>query len=671
MKLANETRNIETNVTGEVIKMGFAEGAQAKLQELLSGVYDDPEMALIRELATNGRDSHIAAGNDAPIEVETPSALRPLLIIRDFGVGLDAEDIKLIYSQYGASTKDQSDDEAGMFGIGCKAPLTYTDQFTLVGRKCGIQTTVSIARGTDGGTMTIQNECPTNEPNGVEIQIAAERGNDFANKAAELFRFWEEGTVLVNGKPPERVTGTEVGDSFLIVEDDDMESDYIVQGNVPYPTDIILPGSDDGYGRRRNRYSDHHIVARVPMGTVMPTPSRESLVDNNRNTAALEKAGAEFASLLLASLNKHVEAADDKPDALKRAVEARDQASTYRLRDVTFTYKGEEVPSEIKMPQKPNASGLSRDMNTMLRIGHRLSSPGRQYSSVGARELVSQGDPVCLTNYKPEKMAKPQREKLEVYLAKVTKLSEVPSQVIGVRDLSLPMSDWYKPAAVIDWDDVKKWRDPDAPKIARAGGGKTKGTYPGYVDGCFTEEIDPENSPKVAWRESNKYGLRNHADNMQGLAGDDEHIVLLELASNRVAKFQREFPKCLSLEDWMKARADAWGKTLTADEKKALALEDSELIHELDPEKLPAKWRPHVKLARLRKELQGGEKAQQHNRLRGRVGHILPNVETTEQAMMDALPLLSLLGSSYRYHDLSPDALAHIHTYINAVETKE
>ena len=73
-------------------------------------LYSDPELAVIREYSTNAFDAHIEAGVTRPIEITTPTHLCPFFKVRDYGFGLDVEDIREIYSQYGASTKRESDD---------------------------------------------------------------------------------------------------------------------------------------------------------------------------------------------------------------------------------------------------------------------------------------------------------------------------------------------------------------------------------------------------------------------------------------------------------------------------------------------------------------------------------------------------------------------------------
>src|SRR6185436_6194088 len=193
MKPDTRVLDVESTIVGDVIEMSIDEDSVPFIMSMMTDVYSDPDMAVVREYATNGRDSHIEAGIDRPIEITLPSELSMSLRIRDFGIGLDAEGIHKIYSKYGRSTKRGSDEATGVLGIGCKSALTYTDQFTLSGIKDGIRTEVIVSRNAlGGGSMTIPVTYPTDDEDGVEVVIPAKRINDFARKADQLFRFWPE-----------------------------------------------------------------------------------------------------------------------------------------------------------------------------------------------------------------------------------------------------------------------------------------------------------------------------------------------------------------------------------------------------------------------------------------------------------------------------------------------
>jgi hypothetical protein len=126
------TTTLESTMTPEAtIGMTIDEGAMAHIMSVLTDLYSDPIAAVIREYSTNGYDAHVEAGITRPIEVNLPSVYAQTFTVRDYGLGLDLDDLYRIYSRYGASTKRESNDVVGMLGLGCKSGLTFTNQFSM------------------------------------------------------------------------------------------------------------------------------------------------------------------------------------------------------------------------------------------------------------------------------------------------------------------------------------------------------------------------------------------------------------------------------------------------------------------------------------------------------------------------------------------------------------
>lgn len=259
-----------------------------KIMTLLTDVYSDPAAAVIREYSTNAWDSHIQVGNTAPIEISTPNGLSPFFRVRDYGMGMSYEDLENIYSQYATTTKDKSDSYNGMLGIGSKSGLTFTQQFTLISVHNGLKISVSISRTENGtGELEVVDTRATDEPNGVEIVIPVTDTNGFNEKVKHFFKFWKPGTVLVDQSQPEFIGDSEDAswiDDDIIVMKNGRSQDYIVMGNVAYPTDKL-------------QFSEFHrrtygVVAFVEMGAIQFPPSRESLHYTTRTLAVVEKVRA-------------------------------------------------------------------------------------------------------------------------------------------------------------------------------------------------------------------------------------------------------------------------------------------------------------------------------------------------------------------------------------------
>src|SRR5688500_12467525 len=98
--------------------MTFDENAISHLMSVLTDLYSDPELAVIREYATNAWDSHISAGNTDPIQITLPNPMNPMFTIQDFGVGLSVDELTNHLTKYGWSSKRDNDDEVGMLGLG-------------------------------------------------------------------------------------------------------------------------------------------------------------------------------------------------------------------------------------------------------------------------------------------------------------------------------------------------------------------------------------------------------------------------------------------------------------------------------------------------------------------------------------------------------------------------
>lgn len=125
----------EVHVSGVLASasFGFARGNEAHIAQLLrDNIYTDKPLAVLREYSSNGWDANRDAGRgDVPLTVVLPTDLESSLIIRDCGPGLCEEDIYTVYTQYGASTKRDTNDAVGMLGIGSKSGFAYNDSFTI------------------------------------------------------------------------------------------------------------------------------------------------------------------------------------------------------------------------------------------------------------------------------------------------------------------------------------------------------------------------------------------------------------------------------------------------------------------------------------------------------------------------------------------------------------
>lgn len=314
MAIPNET--IEIAHVGDKPKESFRAGMRAEdfphLANLLINLYSRPVEAVLREYSTNALDSHIDAGVTRPIEVTLPTSARPELKIQDFGLGLSVDDLRDIYSMYGRSTKRDSNAATGQLGLGCKSGLTYCDTFGITSVRNGVKIAAESTKDEHGiGVINIIDTKATDEPNGVTITIpvGAFDIGQFERAAEHLFQFWDEGTVLVNGEAPEipdwRKRSLVLDDEnslFIVPTDSNLDSSYVVMGNVAYDArDAYVEHANGGRSYRRFVYFANH-------GDVDFPPSRETL----HMTPHTKETLSELRDYISERFDVHLEAALDE-----------------------------------------------------------------------------------------------------------------------------------------------------------------------------------------------------------------------------------------------------------------------------------------------------------------------------------------------------------------------
>lgn len=128
MILNQEQELLETE--GVSTQKSFTITASAKAFDILSNkLYTYKIRAIVRELICNAYDSVIEAKTNKKIKIHVPNSMEPYFSVKDCGVGLNEKEIEEIYTNVFASTKTQSNDLIGAFGLGSKSPFCYVDNF--------------------------------------------------------------------------------------------------------------------------------------------------------------------------------------------------------------------------------------------------------------------------------------------------------------------------------------------------------------------------------------------------------------------------------------------------------------------------------------------------------------------------------------------------------------
>ena len=566
MKPTERVLDVDSTLVGERVGMGIDESALHHIMSVLTDLYSDPELAVIREYSTNALDAHRDAGNPAPIEVTLPSTLAPFFRVRDYGDGLDAEDIRSIYSRYGTSTKRESNDVVGMLGLGCKSALTYTDQFTIVATKNGRTVQVSVHRDENGGgSMTIvSDEYDPHQPSGIEVIIPAKRENDFERKARAFFRFWSAGDVLVNGEAPKHVADTAEGtwlipDKLLIADNARLginrlgEGGFVVMGNVAYP---MPPESD--YSKRRK----FGVVAFVEIGEVNFTPSREALQMTKRTKETLDRIDADVSRELLRTMQETVTKAESPAAALRAA----QVANEWGVKIGELKFQGRSIPEKLDRSLCIDPARGNSPVRGYLVVNSK-SYARKSGDNVRVLPPHSEGR-VYFTNFGATVFSSAKREKLALWLEQQG--MERPPQIVLVDELNAEERFWTKGSPVHDWTPIQALKITRASTVGSGYSTRPTGSYPMRLAGTwgdFTAAEIPIAQPIVklpSRQHSRQHSNGRYNDNGQ-IQKIPASVTVVYLSENRVGKFDRDFPSAVTLREYVSTEAAAWAAQQTPD----------------------------------------------------------------------------------------------------------
>jgi hypothetical protein len=284
------------------------DSAQILMQMLSKNLYSDDIGSAIRECASNALDSHRRAGVDEPIIVslKASSYNNYEFCVEDFGIGLDADDVKNIISKYGKSTKRNSATELGMMGLGFKAPLAYSSSFYFVCRKNGMERKYMMYEGEDTNTIDLLYEKETTERNGVKIIIPVKYGDkwQFHKKIKEQLCYFE--SVYFDVPEDSSITNDFVISRHEHFQFSEMSTDrnlHICLDNVYYPLDFGKVGIDK---------IEFPVALRFSLSDgIYPTPNRESLRYTQEAKEIIKKKLADVADYFVTKYNETVEEGND------------------------------------------------------------------------------------------------------------------------------------------------------------------------------------------------------------------------------------------------------------------------------------------------------------------------------------------------------------------------
>lgn len=622
---------IQGSLPGEDVRMTLDTDSLAHLMSVLTNLYSNKTLAIVREYSTNALDSHIESGNTDPIQVTTPTDFQPYFTVRDFGVGMDAETIRNVYSRYGASTKRGTNSQNGMLGLGSKSALTYTSQFNITGVKDGIKTYVVVSRAADGsGVMKIISQSNTTEPNGVTISIPVANRREIENVAHAFFRFWKPGTVLLNGKDPSVEEGLQLG-RFTVT--DQVVNDHIVMGNVAYPI-------QQDHRIFKTSHSRTCVVAHVEMGEVNFTPSRESLHMTSLTKAMLDKLRIEFSDEVRKHIEDKIDRAASHAEAMKNYFEI--QKTNLSVYANSIRYKGEEIPS-----------------STSFTWAYSLGTGTTNSAQYVEFKRMFYGTAAIVYGYEYDKIHSAHRQKLRAFL---NEKNLGTSLVYFTKDIQ--HAKWLEEVPQFHWDDIR------AIKLNRPKSASTKTDLYDAIDDrgyrVSNQKIDP--NKKIVYSSPTTFSTDDIRYHVARFLTNQPSVQLVLVNKNRWKTFTADFPKAVIIEKAVEQSVQEYITGLTNEEKVFLRSnwKDRNFCARLDASKV---LDPAIVTATKALKADGiSEKTSKKYELMREVAtrwgvQGFPNFSADSERLFEDYPLLNV----YSHSSLHNYPIDHAYLYMNMI----
>ena len=260
---------------------------------LIDGLYSDKVTAPVRELMTNAFDSHAAVGKaDTPFLVTVPVDMDPVFGVRDFGEGMDHETVMDLYTTLFASSKEGTNEQVGMLGLGSKSPFAYTDAFTVTCYDGSEKRSYAAFLEQDVPKLAVVERSPSTDPTGVHVQFPVNMYD--IKKFVRAIKSVALGFDVLPEFDGAEVTHREVlheGSGWKIYarSNDWQNKDSLDQLSIRQGC-VVYPGDPEGTDLAEvSMPTEMALMVDVPVGTSDVVSSREALSGDTVSREAVAK----------------------------------------------------------------------------------------------------------------------------------------------------------------------------------------------------------------------------------------------------------------------------------------------------------------------------------------------------------------------------------------------
>lgn len=299
-----ENLNSESQVFGDVAQntVGIdATNLDKVVMMLSSNLYSNPIDSFIREIVSNAWDSHIEKGNEEPVVVKLGrdgiERDKIYVTIRDYGVGISPERFDTVYRYMGASTKSDSNDYIGCFGLGKFSPLSVSDMVTITSYYEGVEYKYLMYKNGMGINIDLVSKKDTDEENGVAVtvKLPENRKYDMDRAIARQLMFFDS-VFYINDLDPNiagRFNGAKIKSYETFKVSSIQNQTHLLLGNVAYEYNISSLTNDSTLTQeeKNNVYSIQRagIAIKFDIGELDVNPARETIYFNEKTLKAIHR----------------------------------------------------------------------------------------------------------------------------------------------------------------------------------------------------------------------------------------------------------------------------------------------------------------------------------------------------------------------------------------------
>lgn len=226
----------------------FSVDATVAMMVLRQKIYVRPAEAVVREVLSNARDANRENGKGTtPIEISLVQEDNPVFKVKDNGIGIGPERLKF-FTSYGASTKRNSNNQTGGWGLGCKSPYAVSDQFTLEtvwedadGRKWAATYLFFINESNRSAfTVISQEEAPLNTATGTSVIVPIKRHEvmRYRELVQKVVKFWDHPCVKDSAFPVTNWSINRYAFNEMLGDNYCNGNDGLVLDGIAYPLDM-------------------------------------------------------------------------------------------------------------------------------------------------------------------------------------------------------------------------------------------------------------------------------------------------------------------------------------------------------------------------------------------------------------------------------------------------